>query len=95
MALSAKQLAHLSKLARVKLTDKDTAAFQKQLTEILDYMEKLKELKTDKVKPTAQTTGLFNIMRKDNIDESLPRKEALRNAPEQSEGFFKVKSVFD
>ncbi len=95
MALSKEQLDHLSKLARVKLTDKDTAFFQKQLSEILDYMEKLNKLKTDKVKPTAQVTGLSNIMRKDSIDESLSRKEALKNAPEASEGFFKVKSVFD
>ncbi len=95
MALSAKQLKHLSRLARLKLTDKDTAIFQKQLSEILGYVDQLQKLDTDKVEPTSQVTGLVNIMRKDSIDQSLPRKEALKNAPEQLEGFFKVKSVFD
>jgi aspartyl-tRNA(Asn)/glutamyl-tRNA(Gln) amidotransferase subunit C len=94
MSLSNQEFQNLSQLARINIVGNEEKKFHKQLGEILGYVDQLNELKTDKIKPTAQTTGLTNIMRKDLIDESLPSQEVFKNAPEQTEGFFKVKSVF-
>jgi len=95
MPIDKKQLQHLCKLARLTIEGKQENKFEQQLSEIVDYFEKLNKLDTKKVKPTAQTTGLLNITREDKVDESLSQKEVLKNAPDKQEGFFKVKSVFE
>jgi aspartyl-tRNA(Asn)/glutamyl-tRNA(Gln) amidotransferase subunit C len=63
--LSKQQVEHVAKLARLGLTPKEVEKFQTQLSNILDYVEQLNEVDTDAVEPTAQVTGLQNVMRED------------------------------
>ena len=63
--LTKKQVEHVAKLARLGLTEKERKKFQKELSAILDFVEKLKQVKTDKVEPTAQVTDLENVSRPD------------------------------
>lgn len=95
MPVGKKQIDHLCQLARLTIKDKQEKKFQKQLSEIVDYFEKLNKLKTEKIEPTAQTSGLLNVTREDKVDKSLSQKEVLKNAPQKQEAFFKVKSVLD
>lgn len=88
---------HIAKLARLGLSEEEKQKFAKELAAILEFVEKLKEVDTQGVEPTAQVTGLQNISRQDEAreeDEEI-RKQILGNAPETKNGFIKVKAVFE
>ena len=70
MKLSKEEVEHIAKLARLKLSDDDTTMYSKQLSDILDYIEKMQSVNTENVEPTSQVTGLVNIEREDKIIES-------------------------
>lgn len=97
MKLTKQQIEHVAKLARLGLTPKEVEKFQTQLSSILDYVEQLNEVNTDGVEPTAQVTGLTNVMRKDEVAPNAladPDK-LLECSPLQIERRqIKVKSVF-
>lgn len=86
---------HVAKLANLSLHHKEIEKFEKQLSEILNYIEKLKEVDTKNVETTSQATGLENITREDNATPSLTQSEALVNAKNQHNGFIKVKVILD
>ena len=95
MKLSKEQVEHVAKLARLGLSDKEKRKFQKELSAILDFVEKLKEVKTEKVEPTAQVTGLEKVSREDKgRAKSKQETDKLLNlAPETKDGYVKVKAV--
>lgn len=97
MSISKQQVLHVANLAKLKLTEKEVARFQKQLSKVLDYFEQLNEIDTSKTKPTSQTTGLKNVFRKDEIDEkdSLSQKDALSGTEDVHNGYFKVPAIFE
>lgn len=86
---------HIAKLANLFINKDHQDLFAPQLTAILAFVSKLQEISTDNVKPTAQVTGLVNVYREDEIDESrmLSQKNALRNAKATHDGFFIVPAV--
>jgi len=89
------QVKHVAKLADLKLSGKEVAKFQKQLSDILDYVSQLNELDTKKVEPTSQVTGLENVFRRDELSPSLTQEEVLSGAKEKYNKFFKVKAIFE
>lgn len=86
---------HIAKLANLPLTSDETTKFEKQLSEVLQYIEKLNELDTENVEPTSQVTGLENVTRKDTASSSLAQTEALSNARASEKGYFQVKGILD
>lgn len=88
---------HVAKLANLTISDKDLEKFQKQLSSVLDHINKLQELNTNKVPETSQITGLENVMREDVSDSArvLNQDEALSNTSSKQNGFFKVKGVLN
>lgn len=95
MALTTEAVQQVAQLARLKLTPEEEETMRSQLSNILDYIDMLSEVDVRDVPPTAQVTGLFNIMRPDEQRPSLPREEALSNAPDQQGGMFRVKAIFN
>jgi aspartyl-tRNA(Asn)/glutamyl-tRNA(Gln) amidotransferase subunit C len=95
MALTREQVRHVAELAKLKLTEAEVALFQEQLSAILDYAERLDELDTEQIPPTAAVLPLHNVMRADAPRASFPRETMLSNAPAAQEGFVKVKVVLD
>jgi len=87
-------VSHIAKLACLPLTKVEEKLFSKQLSSTLSYVQQLDEVATEKVEPTAQVTGLMNVFREDAITPGFSQEEALKNAPAQYKGFFKVKSIF-
>jgi len=90
-------VAHIAKLARLGLTEQEKAKFAKELSAILAFIDKLKEVDVGGIEPTARAAGLISITRP---DESLKRNQASRqkllaNAPEAKDGYIKVKAVFE
>jgi aspartyl-tRNA(Asn)/glutamyl-tRNA(Gln) amidotransferase subunit C len=91
--LTEDEVKHVAKLANLTLTPQEVKKFQKQLSEVLDYIDVLKKLDTKKVEPTSQVTGLENIFRRDEIGESLQPKQVLSNAPQKTNSLFMVKAI--
>jgi aspartyl-tRNA(Asn)/glutamyl-tRNA(Gln) amidotransferase subunit C len=95
--LSKKEVKHIAKLARLGLDEKEIEKYQKELSSILDYVEKLKKVKVVKVEPTSHPSKVENVMRGDigrRKTEVQTSKELLDLAPETREGYLKVKSIF-
>ena len=93
--LSIKDVEHIADLARLKFSKTEKEKFSQQLSSILDYVNKLQELDTANIPPTAQVTGLKNIWRTDKPQDisSPERKNILQNAPESEENMYKVKRI--
>lgn len=95
MALTSAEVAHVARLARLSLSDEELERMRSQLSNILEYMEMLQEIDITGIVPTTQVTGLATVLRPDAVTEGLSREEALANAPDQREGMFRVKGVFE
>lgn len=97
MKLSKEEVQHIAKLARLGLSEDELEKYGSQLSDILNYVNQLKEVDVKKTAPTAQVTGLNNVSRADKIKDWDQRevKEALADAPEKEAGFIKVKRVIE
>lgn len=93
--LTKDQVKHVARLAGLTLSKKEITKFQKQLSDILDYVAQLDEVDTSKVEPASQVAGLENIFRDDKTAPSLSQKEVLSGAKEKHNNFFKIKGIFD
>lgn len=95
MSVTKKDVEHIAELARLKFNDNELQNFTAQLNEILNYIEKLNELDTENVEPLSHPVEGSNEFRDDKIRESLKTEEALKNAPDKDESFFKVPKVIE
>lgn len=93
MAVTIKDVEHIAELARLKFNEKELNNFTHQLNEILSYVEKLNELDTENVEPLSHPVENINVFRDDEVKPSVPRGEALKNAPDKNDSFFKVPKV--
>ncbi len=75
--LSPADVAHIAKLARLRLSPEEAKQMAKELSGILKYVDMLNEVNTDKVEPTAQVTGLTTVLRPDVIDPITSDPDAL------------------
>lgn len=81
------EVKHVAKLANLPLSKEEEEKYSKQLSKILDYMEKLNQADTSKVEPTfnPSTTLRASVTRDDKTEACLPIKK----------GFYKTKGVFN
>jgi aspartyl-tRNA(Asn)/glutamyl-tRNA(Gln) amidotransferase subunit C len=91
--LSRRDVEHVAHLARLGLTDEELDRLQSQLNHIMEQYEKLAELDTSAIPPTAQTIELENILREDVVTPSLPTADVLANAPRRSDDLFVVPAI--
>ncbi|HWY80219.1 MAG TPA: Asp-tRNA(Asn)/Glu-tRNA(Gln) amidotransferase subunit GatC [Candidatus Sulfotelmatobacter sp.] len=88
-------ITHIAKLANLSITKEDEKKLEKQLNETLTYIDKLQEVDTEKVQPTAHVTGLENVTREDKPSQSLTQEQALSNTKKYHKGFFVVDAILD
>ena len=86
---------HIAKLANLPLKKEEIEKYEKQLSSILEYIEKLQKVNTDNVKETSQVTNLENVTRDDITTPSLSQEEALSNTNNKQNGLFKVKAILE
>ena len=86
---------HVARLARLDLTDEEKARLRDQLGVILENAAKVSEVATDDVPPTAYAIPRSNVLRPDEIIQSLTTEEVLSNAPEVEDDRFKVPKVVE
>jgi aspartyl-tRNA(Asn)/glutamyl-tRNA(Gln) amidotransferase subunit C len=84
---------HVAKLANLPLTEEEMKKFEKQLSEVLQYVTKLNEVDVKNVELTSQVTGLENVLREDITAPSLPQELVVSNAVGQQDGVFVVKGI--
>jgi aspartyl-tRNA(Asn)/glutamyl-tRNA(Gln) amidotransferase subunit C len=95
MALTIEQVQHVARLARLRLAPDELEKMREQLSNILDHFQMLQELDVSGVPATAQVTELQSVTRPDELRPSLPREAALGNAPDQQDGMFRVRAIFE
>ena len=95
MALTIEEVQHIARLARLELTTQQQDLYREQLSTILDYIARLRELDTTDVPPT-YGGGLPQMpLRKDEVRPGLTQEELLSNAPEFEDDQFKIPPVFE
>jgi aspartyl-tRNA(Asn)/glutamyl-tRNA(Gln) amidotransferase subunit C len=95
MALTREEVEHIAELAKLALTDDEKARFGEQLSDILDYAQRIQALNTDVIPPTANVLPLRSVMREDVIAPSTPTPAILSNAPKVTGDSFEVQAVLD
>lgn len=88
-------VAYVAHLSRLRLSADETAVFQKQLEGIVGYVNKVREIDTTGVEPTAHGRSVRNVFREDRIREGLTTEEVLANAPAQRDGLFVVPRIVE
>jgi len=95
MNINDELLNKLARLARIKIQDRDKDEMMKDLSEIISWMEQLKELDTRDVEPLANMSKEVDRWREDKVGDHLDKQKALANAPATEKGYFKVPKVLN
>ena len=93
--ISEAEVRHVARLSRLHLSDEAVSHFTSQLAQVLDYVNKLGELDVERVEPLTTAVDMANVLREDAEQPGLPVDQALANAPDQSEPYFKVPKVLE
>lgn len=93
MALTRAEVAKVALLARLSFTDEELDRLTAQMAGVLGYVEQLSELDTTNVEPLAHGVELHNVWADDVARPSLPREQALANAPKQDGECYRVPAV--
>ncbi len=86
---------YVAHLARLSLSPEEQAKFASQLKNILQYVDKLKELDVSHIEPTAHAIPITNVVRKDIVKPSIPTELALQNAPQKANNLFIVPKIVE
>ena len=95
MSIDKDTVKHISKLARISLDNKKVDSLSKNLSSIIEFIEKLNELNTDKTIPLTSIIDDSLNSRKDEVNNEKIRDQILKNSPEKNKEFFVVPKVID
>lgn len=95
MTIDRQTVDHVARLARLDLSEEERTRMQTELSDILEHVETIQGMELDDVEPTSHAIPLTNVMRPDELRPSLPRDEALANAPHSEEGRFAVPRIVE
>lgn len=94
--LSREDVLKLAQLSRLELSEEEIEEFQSELSQILDYVEQLKNSDTEGLSPTNQVTGLINVSREDKIlDYGYEPRILLKNVPKVKDDHIEVKRMVE
>ena len=93
MTLAREQVRHVAWLARLGLEEGEEEFYAEQLSGILRHIDRLQEVDTEDIPPTAQVVEVSNPLREDVPEPGLTQAQALANAPAQADGYFLVKAI--
>jgi len=86
------QVLHVARLARLALTEEEVETMARELSGILEHVDRISELDLDRVDPTDHVVDLENVLRPDEPRPSWPRERMLEQAPDPAQGAFRVPS---
>lgn len=95
MKIDVEVIEKLSALSKLKFNEKETNLISEDLSKMLDFINKLKEVNTDGVEPLIHINEEINNWREDQLDEMLSQSKALENSPAKDGTYFKIPKVLD
>lgn len=95
MAISKETLNYVAHLSRIELEAKELEKLSHQLKDILDFIDKLKQIDTKDIPPTSHILPINSVLREDKPEKSLAGDKALENAPQKEGNFFSVPKVIE
>jgi aspartyl-tRNA(Asn)/glutamyl-tRNA(Gln) amidotransferase subunit C len=95
MSLSRDDVQHVAQLARLSFSEEEEARMADEMSQILDYVEKLNELDTSGVPPMSHVLDVTNVYREDDIEARIDQDQALAPAPDSDGDYFRVPKVVD
>jgi len=95
MKVTKEDLDQVAILSRLSIPQEESEKYMGQLDKFLTYVENLKSVDTEQVKPTTYALPMQNVFRQDEVKPSLDRDLALSNAPLKEDGYFKVPRVLE
>jgi aspartyl-tRNA(Asn)/glutamyl-tRNA(Gln) amidotransferase subunit C len=95
MKVDQREVEHVAMLARIELTEEEKDLYSEQLSTILEFFDRLKEVDTEGVPPTSHVVDLVNVYRPDQVRPGLGVEAVLRNAPDRANRFFRVPKILD
>lgn len=95
MSVTRKDVEYIASLSKLKFDEAELDNFTHQLNDILAYVEKLNELDTENVEPLSHPVENNNVFREDELKKSISTEDALKNAPNKTEEFFRVPKVIN
>lgn len=95
MNITEDEIKHVARLARLDVDDAELPVFAEQIGKILGYVDKLNQVATEAISPTAQAVSLVNAFREDQPGERTDNQDSLANAPAEDSGLFEVPRVID
>lgn len=93
MAITRQDVEKVALLGRLSLSEAELATMSEQLASIVGYVDHLAQVDTDGVEPMAHAVEQSNVFRDDVVEMSLPREEALSNAPHHDSRGYLVPAV--
>lgn len=90
MKVDKETIRKIAHLARLEYSEKEEEAFIHDFNKILDWMDKLNQVNTDKVEPLIHMSSELNVLREDEMNNSLKHEEALSLAPKKDSDYFRV-----
>jgi len=87
------EVERVAKLARLAMTEAETATYSQQLNQIVAYVQKLKTFSTEGIEPTSILLEEMNVFRPDEPEPSLSEEQALKNAPDAEDHRFRVPRI--
>ncbi|MDD5018406.1 MAG: Asp-tRNA(Asn)/Glu-tRNA(Gln) amidotransferase subunit GatC [Eubacteriales bacterium] len=95
MRVPISEVEKIAALSRLSFSDQEKRQYQHHLEEVLKTAQKLDELDTSGIKPTAHIQGIENVQRADVVKESMDNELLTMNAPEKENGCFIVPKVVE
>jgi aspartyl-tRNA(Asn)/glutamyl-tRNA(Gln) amidotransferase subunit C len=93
MEVTPEMIDRLARLAKLKFSEEEKKDLKTDLERMIEFVEKLKEVDTTGVEPLLHITDAVNVLREDEVKQTITKQEALLNAPLTDGNFFKVPKV--
>lgn len=95
MSVSKEELYHIAKLSKLKISEDKIDSLTEKISDIVEFANTLSNVNVDGVKPTAHILDIKNVLRKDEVENSVNREEVLKNAPSVEGGCISVPKVVE
>lgn len=95
MNISVEDIKHLTRLSKLHFNQVEAGYYVQDLKRIIEYVEKLNEIDLEGITPTAHILPISNVLREDEVRQSMPVSEILKNAPDAQEDCFHVPQVVE
>jgi len=95
MEIDKKLVKKIASLSKINIDESDVEKFSKELSKIINWVEKLNEVKTENIKPVANPSDIKIPTREDKVNDGQIEEKILKNAPEKKGGYFTVPKVVE